>query len=65
MRKVITLLAIMFLFRVSFAQDSVKINKPRLIFATSAQASVFIGGIAAYSTMILTVWKHLSIEIKK
>lgn len=47
MRKVITLLAIMFLFRVSFAQDSVKINKPRLIFATSAQASVFIGGIAA------------------
>ena len=27
--------------------------------------SNFIGGIAAYSTMILTVWKHLSIEIKK
>lgn len=27
--------------------------------------SNFIGGIAAYSTMILTVWKNLSIEIKK
>ena len=27
--------------------------------------SNFIGGLATYSTMILTVWKNLSIEIKK
>ncbi|MCF8284416.1 MAG: YfiM family protein [Sphingobacteriales bacterium] len=46
MRKAFSLLLLLLVFNVSFSQDSVKINKPRLILATSVQGSVLIGGIA-------------------